>query len=237
MYQKVITQRTQPVVTPAQLASFGRFDLPLQYVAGSSPLVLTDDYAMLLVYIEAATDEVESMAAQACLNEQIVETYDYFPGQSDPRQEMLALNYAYLTNLWWYGFPTIDSIELIRRPVIVPSGSPVVNNVTVNYYDESGTLQTLDPSTYSVAYDKININMGQVWPLTDRRQDCIQITYWSGYSASDPTQVPARLVMAILYLANHMYNVRQVVSVEATSEVAFTLHRMLHTFKSDRLPR
>jgi uncharacterized phiE125 gp8 family phage protein len=229
MYQAITTPRSQPVVTPEQLASFGRFDLPQQYVYGSTTQ-LTDDYQMLLTFIEAATDEIEDMAAQACLQESIVETYDYFPGQSDPRQEMLALNYAYLSIWWWYGFPTLDSIELVRRPVL-STPAPVVT-----YYDTTGTLQTLDPTLYTVKYNKICLNVGQTWPITDRRQDCIQINYSAGYSATDPTQVPARLIMAILYLANHFYNVRQVISVETTTEVGMTLTRMLRTFRSMRIP-
>jgi hypothetical protein len=237
MYEQIITPRSTPVVTPEQLSSFGRFDLPQKYQYGSSPAVLTDDYQMLLTMIDAATDEVESMAATACLNEQVLLTFDWFPGQADPRQEFMALNYAYMTNLFWYGFPTLDSIELVRRPVVVPSGSPLINAVTVSYNDPQGVLQTLDPSTYTVFADKITLNVGQVWPLTDRRQDCIQVTYDAGYSADDPTQVPARLTMAILYLANHMYNVRQIISVEPTSEVGMTLRRMLNSFRSMRIPR
>jgi hypothetical protein len=238
MYEQILTPRSQPVVTPEQLASFGRFDLPQKYVYGSSPAVYTDDYQMLLTFIEAATDEVESMAAQACLNEQILLTFDFFPGQQDPRNMFFGLNYTYTTNpWWWYGFPTKDSIELVRRPVIVPSGSPLTNNLTITYNDTDGNPQTLDPSTYTVNYDKVTLNVGSQWPMTDRRQDCIQVTYWAGYSADDPTQVPSRLIMAILYLANHMYNVRQVISVEDTSEVNFTLCRMLRTYRSMRIPR
>jgi hypothetical protein len=237
MYEKILAERTQPVVTPEQLASFGRFDVPQKYVYGASPSVLTDDYQMLLTMIEAATDEVESMCAQACLNEQVLLTFDFFPGQADPRQEMLALNYAYATNLWWYGFPTPDSIELVRRPVVVPSGSPLTNAVTVTYNDVTGATQTLDPSTYKVFADKITLNVGLRWPLTDRRQDCVQITYSAGYDATDATQVPARLIMAIYYLANHMFNVRQIITVEPTSEVGMTLCRMLRTFRSMRIPR
>jgi hypothetical protein len=234
MYQQIVTPRTEPVVTPSQLASFGRFDLPPQFVTGPCP----DDYGMLEIMIEAATDEVESMAAQACLNEQILETYDFFPGQQDPRNMFFGLSYTYTTNpWWWYGFPTKDSIELVRRPVIVPSGSPITNSLTVTYTDENGDPQTLDPSTYTVFADKITLNVGQQWPVTSRTQDCIQVTYWAGYSADDPTQVPPRLIMAILYLANHMYSVRQVISVEPTSEIGLTLRRMLNSFRSMRIPR
>lgn len=237
MYQAIITPRSAPAVTPEQLASFGRFDIPQKYVYGSET-EYTADYLLIQTFIEAATDEVENMAAQACLNEQVIETYDFFPGQQDPRNMFFGLNYSYTTNpWWWYGFPTKDSIELVRRPVLVPSGSPVTNNLTITYNDTDGNLQTLDPSTYTVAYDKVTLNVGCAWPETDRRQDCIQVTYWAGYSADDPTKVPARLVMAILYLANHFYDVRQVITVEPTSQVGLTLCRMLNSFRSMRIPR
>ena len=149
-----------------------------------------------------------------------------------------GLSYTYTTNpWWWYGFPTVDSIELVRRPVIVPSGSPLTNTLTVNYNDTDGNPQVLDPASYTVYADKITLNVGYAWPVTDRRQDCISVKYWAGYSLNDPTQVPSRLVMAILYLANHFFNVRQIVTVEPTSEINLTLCRMLRTFRSMRLPR
>jgi hypothetical protein len=238
MYQEILAERTQPVITPEQLASFGRFDVPQKYAYGSSPAVLTDDYQMLLTMIEAATDEIESMAAQACLSEQRLETYDFFPGQADPRNYFLGLNYQFLaTPWWWVGFPVTDGIELVYRPVMVPSGSPLTNNLVVTYNDTTGAKQTFDPSNYTVFADKITLNVGCTWPLTDRRQDCVQISYYAGYSLTDPTQVPARLIMAILYLANHFYNVRQIITVEPTSEVGMTLCRMLRTFRSMRIPR
>lgn len=239
MFEQIITPRAVPVVTPEQVASFGRFDLPQKYVYGSSPQVYTDDYQMLLTFIEAATDEVENIAATACLYEQILLTFDFFPGQQDPRNMFFGLNYTYTMNpFWWYGFPTKDSLELVRRPVLVPSGSPVINNLVLTYNDaNNGASQVMDPSTYTVFANKVTLNVDSAWPETDRRQDCIQVLYWAGYSASDPTQVPPRLIMAILYLATHMYNVRQVISVEKTSEVGMTLNRMLSSFYSYRLPR
>ena len=232
MYEKILTPRTTPVITPEQLAAFGRFDVPQ-----SSPV--SADYQLLETFIEAATDEIETMAAQACLNEEILLTFDYFPNQQDPRNFLnYELSYAYnITPWWWFGFPTQDSIELVRRPVIVPSGSPVTNNVVVTYNDVNSASQTFDPSNYTVQDDKIMLNVGSVWPLTDRRQDCIQITYWAGYHESDPTQVPARLQMAIMFLANHFWENRSIISVEPTSEVGLTLCRMLSSFRSGRIPR
>lgn len=232
MYEKILTPRTTPVVTPEQLAAFGRFDVPQ-----SSPVSV--DYQLLQTFIEAATDEVETLAATACLNEQLMLTFDFFPGQSDPR-DLLNFELSYAFNAlpwWWFGFPTKDSIELVRRPVLIPAGSPLTNNLAVTYNDADGNPQTFAPSNYTVNYDKIILNVGSVWPQTDRRQDCVQITYWAGYDASDATKVPARLRLAIMYLANHFWQVRDIVSVEPTSEIHMTLCKLLSSFRSARIPR
>lgn len=335
MYQRIITPRQNPIVTPEQLAAFGRFDCPQQYEwpPTSSPLIMTADYGLLETFIEAATDQVETMAAEACTNEQVLLTLDFFPNTQDPRNWLqYELTYAFaITPWWWWGFPTKDSIELVRRPVLVPqlSGSavavtavslennivtvttalnpavgsvvllantaegnvsepsqtpstvPFINGVpltvlsssetqftatfnnfyaingqgnvvpgsyannsdsgtaqvwsdplVVTYNDQNGVLQTWNSTNYSVMYDKVCLNVGLWWPLTDRRQDCIQISYWAGHTAC-----PSRLQMAVLYLANHMWENRSIVAVEPTSEIARTLCLMLSSYRSFRLPR
>ncbi len=229
MYEKILTARSAPVITPKQLCAFGRFDVP----------EVGPDYSLLELFISAATDQVETMSAQACLNEQLVLTFDFFPNQQDPRNFLnYQLSYAYnITPWWWFGFPQMDSIELVRRPVLVPVASPVSNQVSIQYNDTDGTLQTFDPSNYTVQMDKVCLNVGSTWPLTSRRQDCIQITYWAGYDESDVTKVPARLQLAILFLANHYWENRSIVAVEPTSEVHLTLCNILSSFRSMRIPR
>ena len=231
MYQKVLTARTAPVVTPELLAAFGRFDVPQ-----SSPV--SNDYLLLQLFIEAATDQVETIAATACLKEQVLLTLDFFPNQQDPRNFLqYELSYAFATTpLWWYGFQTKDSIELVRRPVLVPTASPVTNTVTITYNDPDGVVQTFDSSNYKVQYDKICLNINSTWPQTDRRQDCIQISYWCG-NTDTPANVDSRLRMAVLYLANHFWTVRDIVAVEPTSEIYATLCMMLSSYRSFRIPR
>jgi hypothetical protein len=232
MFQEIITARQSPVLTPEQVAAFGRFDVPQ-----SSPV--SEDYLMLEIFIDAATDQVETLAATACLTEEIVETYDFFPGQQDPRTLLnYQLGYAYdWAPWWWYGFQTKDSIELVRRPVFVPSTSPLVHSVSVDYNDADGVSQTMDPSTYTVVFNKICLNIGNWWPITDRRQDCIQIYYYAGYSDSDPTKVPARLQLAIMFLAAHFWDNRAIATIEPTSETYMTLMSLLQPYRSMRIPR
>lgn len=238
MYQKVITRPVAEFVTPQQLAAFGRFDLPQQFVFGSSPAVLTDEWELLLTFITAAREEVEHIAQTCCFFQQILEVYNCFPGHEHLYNRIDDLYGVQFVPWEFENHRRHDSIELLRRPVIVPSGSPVTNNLTVQYNEpRTGALVTLDPSTYTVFANCVTLNVDHHWPPTDRRENCVVVTYWAGMTESDPMQVDSRLKMAVMYLANHFYNVRQIVSVEPTSEVGLTLCRMLSQFKSWRVPR
>jgi hypothetical protein len=226
------------VVTPEELASFSRFDLPDQFDTASPPNV-TSDYALIQAFIEAASDQVEQMTARALVTERIVETYDYFPGTSDPRNmlAMYQLGYAYnAPPFWWYGFPTKDSIELCRRPVQVDAGSPPPNPTVITYNDVNGDSQVFGSSNYSEGFDKITLLPGSVWPQTSRTQDCIQIEYSAGYS-DDSSLVPGQLKLATMFLAGWWVENRIPVSTEPTTEVMFTLCSLLGSFKLMRIPR
>lgn len=238
MFQQILQRRSQPIVTPQQLAVFGKFNLPQQFVFGSSPAVLSDKWEMLLMYIDAATDEVEHMAQTACLNETVLEVHNCFPGHEHLYNRIDNLYGVQLIPWEFENRRRHDSIELLRRPVVVPSGSPLINNVVVQFNEpRTGNLVTLDPSTYTVFANCITLNVDHHWPPTDRRENCVQVTYTAGYSQDDLSMVPSRLKLAILYLSNHYVNVRQIVSVEPTSEVGKTLCSLLSQYKSFRVPR
>src|ERR1700729_2353951 len=106
MYEQLLVPRSSPVVTPEQLASFSRFDLPTQYDT-SSPPSLSTDYQMILTFIDAASDAVEQMAAVSCCQETWMWTLDCFPGTADPRQlynYQLSWGYNWIP-FSWGGFP------------------------------------------------------------------------------------------------------------------------------------
>ena len=240
MYQQILTKRATPVVTPEQLAAFGRFDVPDQYDT-SSPPNLTADYELLLEFIEAATDAVETIAAVACISEETLLTFDFFPGQQDPRQVYnYQISFAFdWTPLWWYGFPTADSIELVRRPVQDgTAGSPPTHPApVVEYMDINGAIQTMDPTTYTVFANKITLLPGSFWPRTAaRRSDTVRVTHWCGYGET-PDTVPAKLKTAIKFLANWWHENRLAAGTEPTTEVKFTLNALLAEFRLGRIPR
>jgi uncharacterized phiE125 gp8 family phage protein len=235
MYQQILTTRSVPVVTVPELAAFARFDAPAQFTTDSPP-VTTVDWALLEEYIESATDSVETMTATACISEEILLTFDYFPGQQDPREVYnYQLGYAYdWTPWWWYGWPSADSIELVRRPVQMESGDRAL---VLNYMDTTGAMQIVDASLYEVFANKITLLPGMSWPrAAARRQDVIRIDYWAGYG-EDSTTVPAKLKTAIKFLATWYYENRLLAGTEPSQEVAQTLQSLLQEFRSSRIPR
>jgi hypothetical protein len=235
VYEQITVPRSTPVVTPEQLAAFGHFDCP-EATYGSPP-VANPEYTLIELFIEAATDHVEIMAATAMITEQIVLTFDMWPDAVDPRVYYDYLLYSFdWIPAWWMGWVSKESIEVVRRPMQVNNdGSPPVAPV-ITYNDPNGVLQTLDPALYTAGYNKITLNVGCHWPPTDRRQDCIQINYTVGYG-DNPADVPAQLQLATLFLANHFYDNRAVIAVEKTSEIAMTLKAILRPFMSYRIPK
>jgi hypothetical protein len=335
MYQKILVPSDQPVITPEQLADFGRFDCPSEYCDENSPPTVSVAYTNLELYIQAAQDQIETLAATACLNEQILLTLDFFPQQNDPRTMWdLYGSYSYIFPWWFNGYPARDSIELVRRPVIVPSftgeaaevtGVSVANGIVtvmtslnpgegavvqlqdtaegnvvqpststtvpflntvpltvltsnetsftalfpnfyeiasngaitqlsyanaadtgtaqvwsnpliITYNDANGVNQIWPAFNYYVFADKVTLAVNSCWPCTDRRQDCIQCVYWGG-SGTSPSAVPARLQLAIMWLANQYRSVPQIISTEMTYDVRMTLKNILGKFRSFRIPR
>jgi hypothetical protein len=235
MFEQIVTPRATQVITPAQLAAFGRFDCPPQYLT-LSPLVNNPDWDLLVTFIAAATDQVEQLSATALINETLLLTLDFYPGTQDPRAMLdYQMGRAYEWMIWfWQGLWTKDSIELIRRPVYT-STSPLVQPI-ITYNDINGTSQTFAASNYTVLANKITLNVGSWWPLTDRRQDCISISYQAGYGLT-PASVPAQLILAVMYLATNFYENRCITTTEETSETYMTLMQLLRSFRSCRIPR
>jgi hypothetical protein len=238
LFEQLITPRTNPAVTPEDLASFARFELPDQYDDASPPNV-TADYQLILDYIDAATDAVEELTARATTSQTWLLTLDFFPGQSDPRTLLnYQMGYAYdWTPFWWFGAWPMDSIELIRRPVNPTSTTSPPIPLVVTYTDDNGVVQTLDPTTYTVFADKITLNVGESWPnMVSRRQDCVRIEYPCGYGDTADS-VPSRLKLAIKFLAGWWWESRIPVCTEMTYEVLMTMSSLLGSFKLMRIPR
>jgi len=127
-----------------------------------------------------ATEEAERMTGRALVSATYRMTADGWP---EGVQQLGVVSYP-------------RSIELPRTPLISVTG--------VQYYDEDGVQQTLDPASYLVITDtqpgQIYLKSDTLWPTTERRPDAVSITFTAGHS---PAAVPPTLKQAMLLLCRH----------------------------------
>lgn len=78
---------------------------------------------------------------------------------------------------------------------------PLVSVNAIRYYDENGTLQTLDPQDYVVDIESepgnVAIADGLAWPLTLPRSGSVMVDYTAGYGVSD-SSIPEDIKLYIL---------------------------------------
>lgn len=98
------------------------------------------------------------------------------------------------------GFPdTPDAIYLPMPPSIAVT--------KVEYLDDTGTMQTLDPSLYHTDTDhqpaRVTPAHDEAWPTTRKLLGAVTVTYTAGHG--EPDDVPQDITAAILMLASTYY--------------------------------
>lgn len=90
--------------------------------------------------------------------------------------------------------------------------SPLQSITNVQYVDRNGATQTLSSSLYNVSVarerGRIQLNVGQSWPLAAMQQDSVIITAVVGYGSAR-SAVPEPIKQAMLLLLGHWYNQRE----------------------------
>lgn len=115
------------------------------------------------------------------------------------------------------GFPWPGGWQYLDAPLLFPNPhtirlpkAPLQSVTSVQYYDLSDTLQTLDPSVYDVdvARDpgRISLAMNRVWPVTRLRPGAVRITFVAGYGAA--SAVPEEIKQAIRVTVAQWYEHR-----------------------------
>jgi uncharacterized phiE125 gp8 family phage protein len=148
----------------------------------------SSDDAALTVYLEAAFEYIETATRQQLCNRDYVLTLDCFPEVTRHEGHARRSRQTY--------------------EIVLPK-PPLVSVSAVYYYDQTGTMQILNPSLYIVDTTtkpgRIVLVPGQSWPKTNNAANCIQIAYTAGYGGS----VPTILKQAILLLAGDWYENRE----------------------------
>lgn len=233
--EELITPPEVEPVTPEQLGSFSRYDVPDKYDT-SSPPNLTEDYATLLGFCAGARDSVEKITHRACITQQwslqlrsfpLMNYAAYDPTLSFQFGSEVASQFHYDV----HNGPHHNWIELLHDPI------QTVDSIT--YIDPAGAEQTLSTDVYTLDKtipSRILLKPNQTWPATMDMPNAVTVTYTCGYG-DDASAVPDGLKLAIKYLAGWWYNFREPVSEGPSQEVMFTLRLLLNGFKIYSFPR
>jgi uncharacterized phiE125 gp8 family phage protein len=89
---------------------------------------------------------------------------------------------------------------------------PFVSLTSVQYYDDTGVLQTATASDFETILKGDHVILrpkdGKTWPEADQRADAYKITYVAGFGTS-ATDVPAGLRHALRLMVSHWYQNRE----------------------------
>lgn len=118
----------------------------------------------------------------------------------------------------------------MQQELLLPKG-PLVSVTSIQYYDTTGTLQTLAASSYQVdtssRWGRLVPAYGSFWPATQVVPNAVQITYDAGFSA-DATSVPEMVKHAIKLLVGHWYSLREpAVLGKSVADVPYSVKMLL----------
>lgn len=178
---------------------------PLSVAEARAHLRLGDDTSQddqLARWIATARERVEAKLGRALITQTLDVYWDRFPG--------VAGGY-YLRSVRECGW---DHPGFMPAPQAIALPRPPLQSVSsIKYLDESGVLQTLDPSKYRVLAStfkpgKIEPALNQQWPTTAALSDAVTIRIVAGYGTSSAS-VPAAIRSAMLLIVGHYFEHRE----------------------------
>lgn len=139
-----------------------------------------------------------------------------------------VLGKAMITQTWadWMGPNPTQSVQLLLGPV------QSVN--AVKYYDVDGNLQTDTLSNYNLfglpSRKIVEPKSGFNWPVTQDRDDAIQIEYVIGYG-DDPSDVPRTVRHALMLMVGHWYENREQTQMDQLADIPFGFMELINIHK------
>lgn len=139
-----------------------------------------------------------------------------------------VLGKAMITQTWadWMGPNPTQSVQLLLGPV------QSVN--AVKYYDVDGNLQTDTLANYNLfglpSRKIVEPKSGFNWPVTQDRDDAIQIEYVIGYG-DDPSDVPRTVRHALMLMVGHWYENREQTQMDQLADIPFGFMELINIHK------
>jgi len=174
---------------------------------------ISDDDSLINTLVSSARVHCESALKQALITQSWLLYVDSFPSAGGYYNRAIRETWPSLggmpSGLGFYPgmVPNSTGVIDIPRP-------PVQSIDSVNYYDFTNTLQTMDPLAYTASLgtpSRIQPAYSKVWPLTRPTIDSVQIAFTSGYGLLE-ANVPAPIRQAMLLLIGAWYENREAVS-------------------------
>ncbi|MDE2106698.1 MAG: head-tail connector protein, partial [Patescibacteria group bacterium] len=152
--------------------------------------------------ISMARSLVEDYAGRALVNTVYTAYYDRFP--LVPNSQYTPGNPNTLAPVLQNTWPLDPSIWALKLP-----RSPLVSVAYIKYYDNSGVLQTMDPTTYSVDASseppRLAPASGSYWPSNRWQPNAVQVQFTAGYGSAT-SAVPAKFRRAICATVSAWYD-------------------------------
>lgn len=182
-----------------------------------------DADSVLTRLIKAAREYVEEATGLALISQTRELTLDAWPGGGD------GLG-------WWDGVQDGAIIGRAPRYVELPRG-PLISITSVKTYDTGNNATTWEAGNYfadtGTRPGRLALLDGAVWPVPTRAAAGIVIRYVAGYA--NAAAVPNALALAILQIAAHWYENRELASLDAVNKVPMQAERILTKFRTVRL--
>jgi hypothetical protein len=99
------------------------------------------------------------------------------------------------------------------QAILYVPNPPLVSVTSVNYYDSTGNLATVDPTSYWVSTgigSRIQPLIGRVWPVVRPQIDGVVVRYTSG--VANASLVPDNVKAAMKLMIGHWYEHREEVA-------------------------
>ena len=222
-YRSRMTNRrtTNPSVEPVTIQ---QLDTTLR---GDGILAAEEDL-FLTELIKSAREYVEEYTGRALINQTYTLVMDTWP---------IAEGH----NLGWWDGVRQGSIVMDQQGYVELPIAPLQSVTSVTTFDDDNSSTVFASSNYFLDTvsqpGQLILNTGTVWPVFTRTRRGIQIIYVAGYG-SNPTDVPGALRTAVLGLATHWYENREMVKTQSDQNQAMApLHvqSLLNRWKVQRL--
>lgn len=189
---------------------------------GTEPVELDELKAFMRVDLEDKEDDilistcnrasrryVETFTRRSLLQQTWKMTLDSFP------------RYDYFKN---------DSRQT-NRIIEIPK-SPLISVTSIKYKDTSDTEQTMNLDDFTIdivdnAKSRITLNESLTYPQTIDNANAVEIEFVAGFQSSTEVSPPDTLRLAIMQLANHYYENRDIVSGINLTNVPKTIDMLL----------